>query len=63
LFEACNAGLALAKFWCCVWAAVGGVCCSLAAASSCGVAFALVPPAPPLKLTLVTVVLLITVLL
>jgi hypothetical protein len=63
LLEACIAGLVLAAFRCCVCIEVIGVWRSLAAASSPGVALAAVPLAPPLKLTLVTLVLLITVLL
>jgi len=43
--------------------AVAGVCCSLATTSCCGVGLTVVPPVPPLKLTRVTLVLLITVLL
>jgi hypothetical protein len=61
--EARSALLVLAAVWCCVCAAVAGVCASLAAACSCGVGCADVPPVPPLKLTFVTFVLVATVLL
>ena len=40
---------------------VGGTCCSCAAARSRGVGAAVIPPDPPLKLTLLTVVLWTTV--
>ena len=61
--EASSALLVLAVFCCSVCAAVGDTCCWLANATCCGVGFTVVPPTPPLKLTWVTVVLLMTVLL
>jgi hypothetical protein len=44
--EARSALLVLVAVWCCVCAAVAGVCGSLSAACSCGVACADVPPVP-----------------